>query len=420
MRIAVIGSGMAGLTAARLLRDAGHAVTVYEAAPRRGMDAHAVCVTDPKGVGTVDVPLRVMSSNGWRAVLALCRHHGVETFAVTTPVALSWLDQTTWFRSGNLRVAGLTLPTLGALRYVSRSTYTIVQQLWRLKREPRSATHGKTLEEFFTAGGYDATFWRGLILPLLLTISTCRHEHLLRYPAEDLLAMVQDMIFGAPLRRLQGGTRALVDRLAVDLELVSGAPVASVRRTKDGVRVISGDGRLDDYDYVVIATQANQHVFLDAEFEAEKTLLDRFVYDRGELYVHRDCRVMPRRRADWTSLSYLMDRRFESAMFSVWVNAVEPDLRQAAPVFQTWNPIVPLDAAKVLSRVPLERAVVSQATYAAQQDLAELTRQEGRRVFFCGSWAFPGVPLLESAARSAIVVARRLGAKGRVIDALPH
>lgn len=420
MKIAVIGSGMAGLTAARLLRDSDHAVTVYEAAPRRGMDAHAVTVTDPRGVGTVDIPLRVMSTSGWRAVLALCRHHGVETFAVKTPVALSWLDQTTWFRSGNVRVAGLTLPTLGALRYASRSAYTIGRQLWRLKREPQSATRGKTLEEFFTAGGYDETFWRGLILPLLLTISTCSYEHLLRYPAEDLLAMVRDIIFGEPLRRLQGGTRALVDRLAAGLELVSGAAVASVRKLSDGVRVTNEGGRQDDYDFAVIATQANQHAFLDAELAAEKTLLDRFVYDRGMLYVHRDSRVMPQRRADWTPLSYLMDRRFETAMFSVWVNAVEPDLSQAAPVFQTWNPIVPLDESKVLRCVPLERAVVSQATYAAQQDLLELTRQEGRRVFFCGSWAFPGVPLLESAARSAIVVARRLGAKGRVIDALPH
>ncbi len=35
--IAVIGSGMAGLATARILKDAGHNITIFEALPGRGM-----------------------------------------------------------------------------------------------------------------------------------------------------------------------------------------------------------------------------------------------------------------------------------------------------------------------------------------------------------------------------------------------
>ncbi len=37
--IAIIGSGMAGLAAARILKDAGHTITIFEALPGRGMDS---------------------------------------------------------------------------------------------------------------------------------------------------------------------------------------------------------------------------------------------------------------------------------------------------------------------------------------------------------------------------------------------
>ena len=57
MDIAVIGSGMAGLATARILKDAGHSVTIFEALPGRGMDSHS---TEFEG-GLIDAPLRVMN-----------------------------------------------------------------------------------------------------------------------------------------------------------------------------------------------------------------------------------------------------------------------------------------------------------------------------------------------------------------------
>ncbi|MFN2361622.1 MAG: hypothetical protein ABR522_11175 [Marinobacter sp.] len=36
-------------------------------------------------------------------------------------------------------------------------------------------------------------------------------------------------------------------------------------------------------------------------------------------------------------------------------------------------------------------------------------RQPGRKVFFCGSWAYEGVPVLESAVRSANAIVNSIG-----------
>jgi len=43
------------------------------------------------------------------------------------------------------------------------------------------------------------------------------------------------------------------------------------------------------------------------------------------------------------------------------------------------------------------------------EQLSSWHRQPGRRVFFCGSWAHEGVPLLESAVRSARNVVDLIG-----------
>ena len=54
----MIGSGMAGLATARILKDAGHNITIFEALPGRGMDSHSI---EFEG-GLIDAPLRVMNS----------------------------------------------------------------------------------------------------------------------------------------------------------------------------------------------------------------------------------------------------------------------------------------------------------------------------------------------------------------------
>ena len=55
----------------------------------------------------------------------------------------------------------------------------------------------------------------------------------------------------------------------------------------------------------------------------------------------------------------------------------------------------------VLQDCSLQRPVVDLATQANLQRLEALHAEPQRRVFFCGSYAAPGIPLLESAVASA-------------------
>ncbi len=129
--IAVIGSGMAGLAAARICRDAGHPVTVYEAHEAFGMDAHTLALHG----GLVDMPLRVMSPQAWGSVLALARSVGVSTFEVDTYAACSSLAGKTWFRGSRLPLVGL--PFVGHWRYLNSKSLRLARGFWQLRQASR-------------------------------------------------------------------------------------------------------------------------------------------------------------------------------------------------------------------------------------------------------------------------------------------
>ncbi len=409
--IAVIGSGMAGLAAARRARQAGFEVTLFEARAGHGMDAHALPVHE----GVVDVPLRVMSPRRWPSVLSLAAEMGVGSFAVDTFVSCSTEDRQTWFRSGRLPLTGW--PFVGHWRYFNLQALRVARglaQLSRVAKDTQTRSGDETLATLLQRESFDEKFWRALALPLLTTICTCDERDLLAWPAGQLLSLLDEIMHGDTLVRLQGGTAALVCALAEGLELISGSPVTRVLDQGEQVLVRNARGEGGLFDRVIVATQANELDFLEGEpYRQERKVLSSIRYARGELIVHADERFMPRDRRDWTALNFQSTAGFEAAMFTVWVNAVEPSLTDAPPVFQTWNPLFAPQPDTVLAAVPFQRAVVHSGNAAVLESLQQWHRQPGRRVFYCGSWAHEGVPLLETAVRSAETAVELLGEQQR-------
>jgi len=412
LNIAIIGSGIAGLAAAYRCSQAGYAVTLFEAQAGYGMDTHQL----HRDGGVVDVPLRVMSAERWPSVVSLAAEVGVDTFTVNTFVSCSLLIQPpadpsstallqTWLRSG--RVPYLNLPVVGSWRYLNRNALSVSLGLWHLSRALKQTKHlpnNDTLADFLARAQLNPLFWRGLMLPILITICTCDEAELLTWPTQQLLSLLHDILHGKPLRRLRGGTSALVRQLTAATQATChfGSPVRQIEETSDGIRVQNarGDGGL--FDRVLIATQANQLDFLaQTDYQTECEILAGIPYAPGELIVHQDTRVMPRRRNDWTALNFHTDAQLNQATFHVWVNAVEPSLQGKPPIFQTWNPVFPLQPDKILSRTAFQRAVVSPTTADILRQLHGWHQQPQRRLFYIGSWAYEGVPLLESAVQSA-------------------
>jgi uncharacterized protein len=397
--IAVIGSGISGLAAAWLCRQKGWRVELFERHSEIGMLAHGLEVHG----GTVDVPLRVVNERDWSNLLGLANEVGVETFAVRVETTCNWMDGRTWFRSGVMPVTGWPIP--GSWRYLGADAARMGLGLLRLAgvaRELGDREDAPTLGELLDESPFDDRFWRGLMLPILQTICTCDEEHLLDWPARPLLDMLRGVLHSGDLLRLKGGTRALAEGLTRGLTIHTGSIVTEINQDPDGIRLKTSSGAGGTYDRVIVATQANQMDFLaGSAWEKERRILTGVPYADGHLWVHEDLRFLPHEQRDWGALNFLMDEDLQQSMFTVRVNAVEPTLNDAPSVLQTWNPLFEPDPEHVHACIPMQRAVVNVKVERIRSQLRRWHAQPKRRLFYCGSWAGEGVPLLDSAVRSA-------------------
>ncbi|WPC32179.1 FAD-dependent oxidoreductase [Acinetobacter towneri] len=421
--IAVIGSGMAGLATARILKDAGHNITIFEALPGRGMDSHSIEFED----GLIDAPLRVMNPHLWKNTLSLATHLGIKTYPVRTYMACSWLfeDRTeTWLTTSRTRIGNF--PIINNRKGIQQYGWRLVKGMLQLKTAIakffKSKNQDITLAEFINRNEIEEVFWHGAVMPVLYTICTCDPKTIGEWPAKPLLVFLRQLTDGDALLRLQGGTPALVDKLIEGINIQSGAAITRVHQQEDGVIVENSEGQSQTFDRVVIATPTTKvQDFLDnQQFAEDIELLKQFKFEQGDLVIHTDQTVMPPKRKDWSVLSYMMDRKFTRQQFTVWLNSIEPTLVGKSPVFQTWRPVTPIDPKKIISTVTLTRAVVDSKTVALNKELQQRHHQDNRKVFFCGSWSCDGLPILESAVTSAIHIAEIFGAPLPFIDLKPQ
>ena len=413
MDIAIIGSGMAGLATARILKDAGHNITIFEALPGRGMDSHS---TEFEG-GLIDAPLRVMNPHLWKNTLSLAAHLGIQTFPVRTYMACSWLfeDRTeTWLTTSRSRIGNF--PIINNRKGLQQYGWRLVKGMLQLKaaitRFFKSKEQDITLAEFINQNDIEEVFWHGAVMPVLYTICTCNPKTISEWPAKPLLIFLRQLTDGDALLRIQGGTPALVDKLVEGIDIQSGAAITKVCQQNEQVLVENSSGDHQIFDRVVVATPTTKiEEFLDAaQFADDIALLKKFKFEQGELVIHTDQTVMPPKRKDWAVLSYMMDRKFTRQQFTVWLNSIEPSLVGKTPVFQTWRPVTEIDPKKIISSVTLTRAVVDSQTVALNKELQQRHLATDRKVFFCGSWSCDGLPILESAVTSAMHIAEIFGA----------
>ena len=396
---------MAGLATARILKDAGHQITIFEALPGRGMDSFSLSYEG----GNIDSPLRVMNPMLWKNTLSLATHLGLSTFPVRTFMSCSWIFEEkyeTWLTTSRTRIGNFPIINnrKGLKQYGWRLVKGMLQLKTAIKQFFKSSQQDITLDEFVKQNQIEEVFWNGAVMPVLFTICTCDAKTIGEWPAKPLLVFLRQLTDGDALLRIQGGTPALVEKLLEGIELRSATPVTKVEERDDVIYVETAHGDHENFDRVVVATPTTKiESFLNPEqFADDIALLKQFKFVQGDLVIHTDPIVMPTRRKDWSVLSYMMDRKFTKQHFSVWLNSIEPSLVGKSAVFQTWNPVVDIDPKKIISKVTLTRAVVDSNTLNLNHEIQRRHQQPNRKVFYCGSWSCDGLPILESAVTSAM------------------
>ncbi len=416
-KIAVVGSGIAGLSVAWLL-GRYHDVTLYERHDYPGMGAFNLTYKEGDLEERIDVPLRAFNTCYYKNLVALYNEMGVEIQRTDHSASYSSNgNKNIYFGYRYIEFGKRAMPMFANLSSVNLKSLTVAKDAARFllfaKRDRRKGlTEGLTIEHYLRANQYSKAFIEEVIFPSFAAICTCSYVAVKQYPAEIIIDfLASGMLFNGIWRAKRGAEDAIHKMLKNCSTLYCNTEVKSITKQNGRVSVLETNGKEQLFDHVVIAVQANQAVKMIAKDEATANkLLSTIPYERSEVVVHGDVDLIPNAVQDRAPVNFLLDKKQDKPMASIWLNEIYPSLKGRSPLFQTWNPILEPKSETVVGRSHFERPTVNLESLAAIRSLNKLHKEHDRQIWYCGSYAMPGIPLLESAVQSAMSVADSLGA----------
>jgi predicted NAD/FAD-binding protein len=266
-------------------------------------------------------------------------------------------------------------------------------------------------QSYLDLRGYSAPFRELFLFPALAsTVCTCSYESLWRYPAATVLRAMMSLASGDRLLRARNGSKDIVQRLVAPLtDVWRDTSLESVDVDDQKVQLTLNSGELISVDHLVMATQANTALKVLKNLTVhERQMLESFTYENVKVVLHRDESFMPPARKEWGTFNIMTNAARDAAMCTVWMNRFCPEWKVKTPLFQTIMPLVDVDPTKLYCERALQRPIVNPKSIVGLMRLSELHREKGRRIWFCGSYASGGVPLLESGVQSSFGVSRTL------------
>lgn len=388
MRIAVVGAGVAGLTAARAL-DADHEIVLFEAERELGGHVHTVDVPaealhdgpsrGPRPSVAVDTGFIVFNTRTYPRLCRMLVELGVETHAADMSFGVQAADGLAY---GSRGFRGLFAQRW---RLASARHWRMLADIPRFYRDARLALSvgtQETLGEFVRRHRYGDAFVEHHLLPLIGAIWSAGRRTSAALPARFVLAFFENHGFldvrnVVPWRTVRGGARQYVARLASRLRgaIRRACRVRRVERVAGGVEV---DG--ERFDRAILACHADQALaLLAAPTLVERELLSAFPYQENVAVLHTDARVMPRELDAWSAWNVSLlprgarpeDEGARGPRVTYWMNQLQP-LATSTPVFVTLNREAEIAPSRVIERVAYAHPVLGAAALAAQARRSEM------------------------------------------------
>lgn len=405
MRIAIIGGGVSGLTAAHLLHP-HHDVVVFESRGRIGGHVNTVEVESQGGERqTVDTGFIVYNEENYPLFTELLEQIGV----ATQPSNMSFgvrSDLT------GVEYSSATLNTLFAQRrnVVRPAFHRMLRDILRFNREARRdlnvGTTSRTLGDYLEEAEYSDELAADYLIPMGSALWSIPGGSVLDMPADFFVRFFEN--HGMLKVRQQPEWRVVTGGSARYVEALT-APFRSSIRTSATVRSVSrhpGHVSVDGehFDEVIFACHADTALaILDDPSELEREILGALPFQSNEVVLHTDTSVLPKRRRAWASWNYHI-RADPSAPATVTYNMNRLQSLESRETYcVSLNATESIRPASILYRTHFDHPVYTVEGMRAQNRRFHISGH--RRTHFCG--AYWGFGFHEDGVRSAVEVADR-------------
>jgi len=415
VRIAVIGSGISGLTCAHYLSK-DHQVSVFEAGSRVGGHTATVDVQLGPRHYAIDTGFIVFNDWTYPNFIALLKELGVTS--KPTCMGFSVHDEQT-----GLEYSGTNLDTLFAQRsnLLSPRFLRMVRDILRFNKQSIEDLESGRLDDTETLGSYlqrnrySEAFQRQYLVAMGSAIWSADCDTILDFPLSFFLRFFRNhgllSVSDRPQWRvIEGGSREYLRPLCQRFEkqIHTNSPVARILRDSRQVHLEMSDGRKLGFDQVVIATHSDQALaMLDRPSEAEREILGALPYQDNDVVLHTDTRMLPRNRKTWSSWNYNLGENQQQAVVTYNMNILQ-GLDAPETFCVTLNNTAAINRHKILGRFNYSHPVFSLEGIAAQARWAEINGTDN--TWYCGAYWHNGFH--EDGVVSALRVADGINAVG--------
>ena len=415
MRIAIVGSGISGLTAARRLC-MEHEVTVFEANDYVGGHTNTIDVELEGRSWAVDTGFIVFNDWTYPNFIALMNEIGV----ASQPSDMGFAVRCE--RTG-VEYCGSSVGQLFAQRRnaVSPAFWRMIRDILRFNREAPLLLEGRDdtlgLGAYLARERYSERFVEHYIVPMGAAIWSTDPRTMLSFPARYFVEFFANhgllSVNDRPQWRvIKGGSRSYIGPLVAPFadRIRLNAAVARVHRNNFGVELVLRDGHRAQFDAVVLACHSDQALgMLAAPSDAERQVLGAIPYQPNLAVLHTDARLLPRRRQAWAAWNYHIPVERTDAVSVTYNMNILQGLDAEAQFLVTLNPTTDIDPDKIIRKVAYQHPVYTPEGVAAQRRRAELTGHD--RTFYCGAWWSYGFH--EDGVKSGLVAAAAVQAWSR-------
>ncbi len=408
-RIAVIGSGISGLSAAHYLSRA-HEVHVFESDERIGGHTHTVMAESAKGPVPVDTGFIVFNDRTYPNFCRLMAELRVE--AQPSDMSFAVTDGGTFEYSSR----GLSGFFAQKRNYFAAPHYVLFREMLRFNREAPKIlddpeADGMTLGEFLDAGRYAQVFIDRYLIPMTGAVWSMAPETMPSFPARTLIRFMHNHgmlgINTHPAwKAIRGGSHSYLKPLTARFRrnIQTRAPIRSVTRMDRGVTFHFADRPEQSFDEVVFACHGDQILpLLEDPTATEREVLNCFTTTRNETCLHTDATMLPKRSNARASWNYLLGDRGKVTL-TYHMNRLQ-SLETAEDYCVTLNANGSVNPQRALRRMVYEHPLYTRAAIRAQDRWAEISGKN--HTHFCGAWWFYGFH--EDGVRSGMRVAESLG-----------
>ena len=389
MKVAVIGSGISGLSAAYFLSKK-YKVDLFEKEDRFGGHSHTIDIKLNEDTNKIlaDIGFIVFNKKTYPNLINFFKEIDVEI--EKSNMSLSFMSKDIDLEYCGKGLKGIFSHKKNLFNFNFFKMFLEILKFYKKSSKLNEFNEDISLGEYLANEKHSEYFINYHLIPMVSAIWSMPPYDAKKMPIKFFMKFFQNHgLFNLSKRpqwyTVKNRSRQYVNKV---IEKISGEhfknyKIQKIKRISNFVRIFYGsENEYFDYDKVIIATHADEaKQMIEDKSEEESKILGSFQYKKNLAIIHSDEVVMPQKRFNWSAWNTSISKKNSSVTY--WLNLLQ-NFKINKNIFLTLNPFEQINKDKIIKKVEFTHPYYDHNTLKNQKNLHLI--QNKKNILFCGSY----------------------------------